>query len=176
MQVEFAEKGAMTLAGMSYYGSLTGEGWSRENPIGQLWERFNRFFDQNPSFAQQQAVKPGIGYEISIWNEEELQESKCFYVFVGVEVQQLDDMPLELVGKVLPASSYAHLTPQGREITTWERTFYDEWLPGSGYQLATYGDYHCQIQAYEEGRFKGLGDLLEESEIDVFIPVENRFV
>lgn len=172
MQVEFVEKGSMALAGMSYYGPLTGEGWSRENPIGQLWERFNRFFDQYPSFSQNQAVNPGIGYEISIWNEDELQESKCFYVFVGVEVHQLDDMSLELVGKVLPASTYAHLMPKGQEITSWERAFYDEWLPSSDYQLAAYGDYHFQIQAYEEGRFKGLGDLLEESEIDVFIPVE----
>jgi len=38
--------------------------------------------------------------------------------------------------------------------------------------LAARGGYHFQIQAYEEGRFKGLGDLLEESEIDVYIPVE----
>jgi len=172
MQVEFVEKGTMALAGMSYYGPLTGEGWSRENPIGQLWERFNQFFDRSPSFSQHQAVNPGIGYEISIWNEEELQASKSFYLFVGVEVAQLEEMPLELVGKVLPAGTYAHLTPKGREITTWERAFYDEWLPGSGYELAARGGYHFQIQAYEEGRFKGLGDLIEESEIDVYIPVE----
>jgi AraC family transcriptional regulator len=118
MEVQFVERGPMTLAGMSYYGPLTGEGWSHENPIGQLWERFNQFFDRTPGYSQGRAVKPGIGYEINIWNEEEYQESKCFYVFVGVEVNQLDDMPLEVVGKVLPAGTYAHLTPRGKEITT----------------------------------------------------------
>lgn len=172
MQVQFVERGSITLAGMCYYGSLTGEGWSRENPIGQLWDRFNRFFDKTPGFSEVHAVNPAIGYEISIWNEEELQESKCFYLFVGVEVDQFDGMPLELVGKVLPASTYAHLTPKGQDITTWESAFYDDWLPGSGFQLLAYGDYHFQIQAYEEGRFKGLGEMLEESEIDVYIPVE----
>jgi AraC family transcriptional regulator len=118
-------------------------------------------------------VNPAIGCEISIWNEEELQESKCFYVFVGIEVEQLDGMPLEVVGKVLPPSTYARLTPKGQEITTWEGTFYEEWLPGSGFQLAAHGGYHFQIQTYEEGRFKGLGELIAESEIDVYVPVEN---
>jgi predicted transcriptional regulator YdeE len=172
MQVEFVERGPMALAGMSYYGPLTGEGWSRENPIGQLWERFNQFFDSTPAFSESRAVKPGIGYEINIWNEKEYQESKCFTVFVGVEVNRHDEMPLQLVGKVLPAGIYAHLTPRGKGITTWEHTFYDEWLPGSGYQLQAFNDYQFQIQAYEEGRFHGLGDLLEQSEIDVYVPVE----
>jgi AraC family transcriptional regulator len=172
MSVQFVDRRPMSLAGMSYYGPLTGEGWSRENPIGQLWERFNRLFDRAPAFSQGRTVNPGIGYEINIWNEKEYNESRCFYVFVGVEVDRLDEMPLEVVGKVLPAGTYAHLTPRGKEITTWERTFYDEWLPGSGYRLRAFDDYHFQIQAYEEGRFHGLGDLLEESEIDIYVPVE----
>lgn len=172
MQVEFVERGPIALAGMSYYGPLTGEGWSRENPIGQLWERFNQFFDSTPAFSNTRVMSPGIGYEIGIWNEEEYQESKCFYVFVGVEVDQSDDMPLELVGKVLPAGTYAHLIPRGREIATWERDFYEGWLPGSGYRVQAQGNYQFQIQAYEEGRFHGLGDMLEESEIDVYIPIE----
>jgi predicted transcriptional regulator YdeE len=172
MKVEFVERGPITFAGMSYYGPLTGEGWSRENPIGQLWQRFNEFFDRTPAFTESRVVNPGIGYEIGIWNEEEYQESKCFYVFVGVEVDRLHDMPLELVGKVLPAGTYAHMTPQGKGISTWERAFYEEWLPGSGYRVQAHNNYQFQIQAYEEGRFHGLGDQLEESEIDVYVPVE----
>ena len=172
MNVQIVEREAITYAGMSYYGPLTGEGWSSENPIGQLWQRFNSFFDDTPAFSQEQAVNPGIGYEISIWSEDELQESKSFYVFVGVEVHDLAGIHPKLVGKVLPATTYAHFTPRGKEITTWERRFYEEWLPASEFRLQAYSNYHFQIQAYEEGRFKGLGDLLEESEIDVYIPVE----
>lgn len=157
---------------MSYYGPLTGEGWSRENPIGQLWQRFNDFFDRTPAFTESRVLNPGIGYELGIWNEEEYQESKCFYVFVGVEVDHLDDLPLVLVGKVLPAGTYAHIMPRGKEITTWERAFYKDWLPGSGYRVQAHNDYQFQIQAYEDGRFHGLGEMLEESEIDVYIPVE----
>lgn len=83
----------------------------------------------------------------------------------------LDDLPLELVGKVLPGGVFAHAVPRGKQITTWEKTLYDEWLPESGYKLAPIGDYHYQLQVYEEGRFKGVGDLLEESEIDVYVPI-----
>lgn len=172
MSVQIVKREATTFAGMSYYGPLTGEGWSRENPIGQWWQRFNRFFDETPAFSQEHAAKPGIGYEISIWSEDELEESKSFYVFVGVEVRQLDGMPPQLVGKALPTTTYAHLTPRGKEIATWERTVYEKWLPASEFHLQSYGDYQFQIQAYEEGRFKGLGDLLEDSEIDVYRPVE----
>jgi len=171
MKPQIIEKDGMTLAGMVYYGPLSGEGWSGENPIGQLWQRFNKFFDKEFKWVENHALTPEVGYEINIWNEEEFQETKCFYVFVGVEVDQLDDMPLELVGKVLPAGTYAHTMPKGQEITTWEDYVYNEWLPESGYQLACFGDYHFQIQRYEEGRFKGLGELLKESEIDVYVPI-----
>ena len=43
MEIQTIEKAELTLAGMVYYGPLTGEGWSEENPIGQLWTRFNPF-------------------------------------------------------------------------------------------------------------------------------------
>jgi len=172
MQAEFVEREPMTLAGMSYYEPLAGTGWSWENSIGQLWQRFNQFFDRTPAFSESRTVSPGIGYELNIWNEEEHQEAKCFHLFVGVEVDQLDEMPLQVVGKVLPAGTCAHLTPKGKDIASWERTFYEGWLPVSGCRVQDFGDYQFQIQAYEEGRFHGLGDLLEESEIDVYVPVE----
>jgi hypothetical protein len=80
-------------------------------------------------------------------------------------------MPLELVGKVLPATAYARAAPRGEQITTWENELYNNWLPTSGYELIPLGDCRFQIQAYEEGRFKGVGDLLAESETDVYVPI-----
>ena len=156
---------------MVFYGALSGEAWSTENPIGQLWQRFNQFFDGNPEWVKKHTIRPEIGYEVNIWNEAESQETGRFYTFVGVEVDSLDDLPLEVVGKVLPAGTFAHAIPKGQQITTWEKDLYEAWLPGSGYELAPIGDYHYQLQVYEDGRFKGVGDLLEESEIDVYTPV-----
>ena len=174
MEPQIVERDRMTLVGMGYYGPLSGEGWSAENPIGQLWQRFNRFWDAKSELIADRVVGPKAAYEVAIWNEEEYQATKSFYVFVGVEVKGLDEVPLELVSKVLPASTYALFTPAGKEITTWENTVYNEWLPESGFELASFHDCHFQIQCYEEGRFKGLGELLEESEIDVYVSLSQK--
>jgi predicted transcriptional regulator YdeE len=72
---------------------------------------------------------------------------------------------------VLPGGVFAHAVPRGKQITTWEKTLYDEWLPETWYKRVPIGDHHFQLQVYEEGRFKGVGDLLEESEIDVYVPI-----
>lgn len=171
MEPKILEKSEMTLAGMSYFGPIGGEGWSHENQIGKLWQRFNSFCETKWSLIEDHVINPKVGYEVSVWNDQEFEETKSVFVYVGVEVEGLEELPLELVFKVLPASTYAKLTPKGKRITTWENGFYQGWLPKSGYQLASYHDYHFQIQAYEDGRFKGLGEQLEESEIDVYVPV-----
>ncbi|MEW6716854.1 MAG: GyrI-like domain-containing protein [Chloroflexota bacterium] len=95
-------------------------------------------------------------------------------MFVGVEIDpgKLEGLPLEMVLRVLPSGKYAFFTPKGKEIHGWEKAFYQEWLPKSGYRLAVFHEYSFQIQAYEERRFKGTGELLEASEIDVYIPIE----
>ena len=134
MEPQMVQRDRMTLVGMDYYGPLSGEGWSAENPIGQLWQRFNRFWDAKSELIADRVVDPKAAYEVAIWNEEEYQATKSFYVFVGVEVKGLDEVPLELVNKVLPASTYALFAPAGKEITTWENAVYNEWLPESGYE------------------------------------------
>lgn len=172
MEPQLIEQGRKFMVGMNWYGKLTGEGWSAENPIGQLWTRFNTFWDAYAAALEPHVIRPEIGYEINIWNNRESEKTGRFYTFVGVEVDTLDFvLPLQLAAKVLPATTYTHLVARGQAITTWERAFYNEWLPDAGYKLAGWHDYHFQIQAYDERRFKGLGDLLAESEIDVFVPV-----
>lgn len=172
MNPQLIEQGKKILVGMIWYGKLSGEGWSAENPIGQVWTRFNAFWDAHGAALKPHVVRSEIGYEVNIWNNQESEETGRFYTFVGVEVDGLEfTLPPQLVVKILPATTYAHLTARGAAITSWERTLYNEWLPQSGYKLASWYDYHYQIQAYEEGRFKGVGDLLAESEVDVFVPV-----
>jgi predicted transcriptional regulator YdeE len=163
----------VTLLGLEYYGPLTGEGWSAGNAVGQLWQRFGNIWDRHKDVIKDKIIKPEIGYELMVWNETEFQDTKNFYIYVGAEIDpdQLADLPLEMVVRVLPGGSYASFTVKGEKITTWEDEFYKNWLPESGYQLKSYHDYNFQIQAYEAGRFKGLGDLLEESEIDILIPI-----
>ncbi|MCK4693786.1 MAG: GyrI-like domain-containing protein [Anaerolineales bacterium] len=171
MDPEILERGKMNLVGMTYYGPIGGAGWSEENQIGKLWQRFNKFCETKWGSIEDRAINPKLGYEVSIWNEDEFKETGGFCIFVGVEVDHLEEVPLELFGKVLPAGTYAYFTPKGKEITTWEDDFYKGWLIKSGYQLSAVGNYSFQVQCYEDGRFKGV-DNLEESEIDVYIPIE----
>jgi len=176
MEPQLIQKDQMTFIGLEYFGPLTGEGWTAENAVGQIWKRFGEIWDKRKDVIEAKIIKPEIGYELMIWNEGEFQETKNFYIFVGSEIdpKQLFTLPMEMVVRVLPACTYAFFTARGRNITRWEDDFYKQWLPESGYKLGSIYDYSFQIQAYEEGRFKGLGDLLEESEVDVLIPVEKK--
>ncbi len=174
MEIHTIEKAAFTLAGMVYFGPLTGEGWSKENPIGQLWTRFSQAFGKHTEWVAAHVRNQRISYEVNIYNEAEFQETKCFYTFVGVEVDGLEDLPYEMVGKIVPAGTYAHAIPRGDEIRTWEAALYEEWLPGSGFEAVKLGEYAYQLQVYEEGRFQGPGEQLVESEIDVFVPIVQK--
>jgi predicted transcriptional regulator YdeE len=173
MEPKIVERTKMMLVGLEYYGPLTGEGWSEENTIGQLWGRYTQIWEKREAALAGKIVHPEVSYELGIWNEEEFQTTKNFYIFVGAEVDpaQLDDLPLELVVRILPGGTYASATPKGKEIGSWEGSLYNEWLPQSGYRLAVIRDYSFQIQAYEQGRFKGAGEQLAESEIGVYVPV-----
>jgi hypothetical protein len=51
--------------------------------------------------------------------------------------------------------------------------FYNEWLPESGYRCAKFDGYSYQVQAYENGRFKGISqNEIINSEIDVIVPLD----
>lgn len=169
MDVEIIEREPMRLAGVSYYGPMTGEGWSKDNPIGQLWTRFVEFWNAKVGLLEGRMVNKDIHYEVHIWNQVQFDESGVFRTFVGVEVESLDDLPLELEGKYLPATKYAKVTARGEEIKTWESQW-TEVLPPDKYKLAKYDGMEYLIQCYDE-RFKGLENI-PESEMDILVPLE----
>jgi len=105
-----------------------------------------------------------------VWSSDEETAAKgLFDIFAGVEIENLDDVPVELLVKVLPPTRYAVFTLQGEEITSdWSRLIYQEWLPVSGYESA----YQYNFQYYDE-RFKGI-DKIAESAIDVYVPVKSK--
>jgi AraC family transcriptional regulator len=107
-----------------------------------------------------------VGYEVWL-SDEETAAKGDFEIFVGLEIEELKDIPVELLIKILPPTKYAVFTLEGQEITSdWPRQIYQEWLPGSGYQEA----YKYNIQLYDQ-RFKGL-DKIDESAIDVYVPIK----
>jgi AraC family transcriptional regulator len=165
MTPKIVEKGSITLVGMDFCGDpyTKAGGWSQENEIGKLWQRFMRFYDKNKDRIQNRVSESG--YEV--WVEtEDMKARKDKYIFVGVEVERVGELPLELVAKVLPATTYAVFTVKGEEITSdWGTRIYKGWLPQSGYEEA----HPYLIEFYDSERFKGMDN--PESELDLYLPV-----
>jgi predicted transcriptional regulator YdeE len=107
----------------------------------------------------------GVAYEVHIYHQETLQTGE-FEVFVGMEVQALDRVPIEFSVKILPPVTYAVFALVGEQITAdWSQMLYQDWLPQSSYELV--GDYG--IQRYDE-RYKGV-DRTAESVLEFHVPV-----
>ena len=166
MEVEVIEKDQMLLVGLSFFGDpfKSSAGWTEENEIGRLWVRFMNFLESQG--ARIQHIKEHeVSYEVHI-EHPETQEKGEYEVFVGLEVAKLKDLPVELLVKVLPPTSYAVFTLTGEEITSdWHQMIHRDWLPESGYRIA----FDYAIERYDE-RFKGL-DRIAESVLEVYIPV-----
>jgi len=168
MEPRIVERGEIILAGMVFYGDPVGSagGWSQENEIGKLWTRFNTFWDAKQELIRN-VVAPNVGYEVHI-EPEEYAETRNFYVMVGVQVDKVQPLPLELSFKVLPATTYAVFTLRGSEITSnWPDRIYQEWLPNSAYEEA----HKFTVEYYGPG-FKGMDD--PESELEIHVPVKPK--
>ncbi|MFX0170340.1 MAG: GyrI-like domain-containing protein [Candidatus Hodarchaeota archaeon] len=94
-------------------------------------------------------------------------ETRNYFVLVGVEVDNVEEVPLEMFAKILSKTKYVFFT------TTMENKFerggyiYKKWLPENNYEQA----FPYVIQLYDNRRYKGLED--PNSEIDWFIPIKN---
>jgi AraC family transcriptional regulator len=168
MEPQLAEMDQLTLLGFSFFGDpfrLSG-GWTEENEIGRLWARFMAFLDEHRS-RMRQVTSWDVMYELHVEHPETAQTGE-FEVFAGLQVEGLEDVPVELTCKVLPPTTYAVFTLRGEQITSDWNMLMSEWLSRSGYQRAhPYG-----FQRYDE-RFKGM-DQIEKSVLDVYVPVEKK--
>ena len=157
------ERGRILLVGMDYFGNPTANaaGWSEHNAIGQLWKRFNGFYDANKDSIRHLVSESG--YEVWV-GVEGVTTAPNASIFVGVEVREIEDLPLALVAKVLPKTRYAVFTLKGEQIKKdWGKIW--EWLPQAGHTSS----HKYLLEYYDVRRFKGLGN--PESELDFMIPV-----
>jgi predicted transcriptional regulator YdeE len=158
----------MILAGLSFFGDPFGisTAWSEENEIGRLWKRFMAFVGEHGDRILY-ATGAQAMYEVHVYHPETAETGEV-EVFVGLEVEQLDDLPLELLAKILPPTRYAVFTLQGEEIVSdWPLLIYEDWLPASAYQNA----HPYSFQRYDE-RFLGM-DRVEESVLEVYVPISS---
>jgi AraC family transcriptional regulator len=136
---------------------------AEQNEVGELWKRFVGFCQSKENPIKHAVTK--AGYEV--WFDFEVKgDTPNKYTFVGIEVEKIEDPPLELVAKFLPETRYAVFTLKGSEIKTGLPRIWKEWLPES--ELVKSYDY--LIEYYDFRRFKGLYD--PDSELDFMVPVK----
>lgn len=169
MEPEIRALPEIVLAGFNFFGNPFHQsgGWTEENEIGRLCQRFYQYFLAHaghfPGLVSEKEM-----LEMHILHDESRRTGE-YEIFVGVQLKEACPLPAALSLKILPAATYAVFTLGGETISSdWERIIYTDWMNASVYESAD--DY--SIQWYDE-RFKGL-DHLEESVLDVYIPVRLR--
>ena len=155
----------VVLLGYSFYGDpfTQSAGWTEENEIGKLWQRFMKFWEiegrENPALSDR------YWYEIHT-ETPETTEKGFFDVFVGAESDNTDGSIPGPLYKILPSGEYALFTMRGKDIFgDWFQSMMSRWLPEAGLKQR----FPVLIQRYDE-RFKGM-DRIDESELDILIPV-----
>ena len=166
MRPFISKKPEMNIVGMSFYGDPfnTYGGWDGENEIGRVWSRFMKFMEANATKIEN-ITKSGVFYEVHIYDEETIAKG-VFEVFVGVRVNKIKDIPVELLVKTLPASEYAVFTFKGTAISSDWYLSIDQWVATAGYRRVP----SFMFQYYDE-RFKGV-DNIAASVLDVYVSVE----
>jgi AraC family transcriptional regulator len=165
MLPKITQKKKIILVGMDFFGNPYEKagGWSEQNAIGQLWKRFENFY-QNKKDSIKHPVSES-GYELWIDFEGE-KETKNKYIFVGVEVEKIEDLPLELVAKILPETRYAVFTLKGQQIKSgWPNQIWNQWIPEAGLETS----FNFLMECYDSQRFKGMND--PDSELDIYVPI-----
>ena len=160
------EKEKRYFAGYSFYGDpfASSGAWTEENEIGSLWKRFMEFFEMRADEIPPSAIT-NIGYEMHIWNQS-VMETGQYEIFVGMEVKDLERIPVDLSVKILPEMKFAVFTLSGVTIANDLSAQMTGWLDAAG--LKQTGNFVYNL--YDE-RYKGT-DNLEESEIEVYVPVD----
>jgi len=169
MEPKIIDRNQLIIAGMVYYGNPfhAADASPDQNEVGKLWGCFNTYYEKNTERFTGE-VNPKMAWELHITTDE-YEETKEYYVMVGVEVSEIADLPLPIFAKVLPAGSYAVFTLRGEEmVKDWGKAIYKEWLPASEYEEAL----QITLEKYDEDRFRGWGE--PDSEVEIWVPVKAK--
>ncbi len=93
-------------------------------------------------------------------------ESPNFTYMIAMEVSSLDNIPDDMIGRKIPAATYAVFTAKGpitKAVQDATRYIYSTWLPESGYEHAMTAD----LEVYDE-RSQPDSDT---AEVDIYIPI-----
>ena len=167
MDPSIIEEKVFRLLGCVFYGDPfhSAKEWSYENEIGKLWQRFGKLSYKYSKLLSRICNNWNIGYELHL-EPEEFMKTKRYYVMVGMEVNNVEEIPLEMFVKVLPKTTYVIFTTKNEDRFKIGSYIYREWMPNHGYEQA----YPYVVQCYNK-QYK-LED--PKSEIEWYIPVKKN--
>ena len=158
MEITFKEMPALYIVG---YPTLLHMSKVHEE-IPPLWDKLR---NTKSEIKNQVSPPQCIGLE---YYQPDFMETNLFWYMPAFIVEQLDEIPMLMCAKSIPAGFYAIFTHRG-PITTIHQSFdyfYREWLPASDYEMRLPYDF----EFYDE-RFKGMD---ENSALDIYVPVKKK--
>ena len=165
MEGQLTDQPDIHLAGVSFFGDpfSAHAGWTEENEIGRLWQRFFRLREILKETAPK-ALSRRM-YEVHLIGDEFLETGE-YEVFLGYEITSREMVPPLMLRKSLPGGRRALFTVKGESIADMDcYASMQNWLEQQGLQREGGWTYNL----YDD-RFLGM-DRLSESVLDVVIPV-----
>lgn len=155
------------LLGCVFYGDPfhSAEEWSHENEVGKLWQRYGALYYKYSVLIKKISINNNIGWELHL-EPEEYKETKNYYIMVGMEMSNIDEIPLEMFAKILPKTSYIVFTSSMANKFEMGCFVYKNWMPKNNYEQ----NFPYVLQMYDRYRYKELDD--PKSELDWYIPVK----
>lgn len=135
--------------GLTYFGN------NANGEIPNLWEAFNNHYR-----SIKQKSKSMFCYGIC---DSDMDSEGRFHYTAAAEVDIFEDVPEDMVTKVVPEGKYLVYTYGGaiKDLGDFYNNIFTKWLPASKCEL----DYRPQLELYDE-RFMNNG------EFDIYIPIK----
>ena len=166
MEPKIVDKEEIILVGFSFFGDPFAEsgGWTEGNEIGRLWSRFEAYLAAHPDRIKHLKSRTEA-LEVHVETEETAARGHR-EVFVGVEVDELEDVPVEVLVKVLPPARYAVFSLVGEQITSDWSKIMDEWMTGEHDKAVKYvyrfvDDDHMIFEMHDLGIVPGETMVIE---------------
>lgn len=160
MEPRIERRGALSLVGLMYYGE------NKNNEIPAVWNEFMPYLCATPGQVPNRTPdRESFGL---CFYTGSFAATGFFYYLAAVPVTKLDEIPMPLVGKTIPAAEYAVFSHRG-PVAGLKQLYgyaYGTWLPSSGYE----NPYNYDFEYYGKD-FAGDGpDALTE----IWIPVKRQ--
>lgn len=167
MDFEIIERQELLLLGMDFFGDPYAETEDLDmNAVGRLWQLFTDNFEKRAAQLRNLVSRSHFEVWIDFEDERDKITNKNEYIFIGVEINNTNDVPLEFVVKKLPATRYLKFLLQGTQITSnWPEKI-EDLLYSQGFSRS----YDYLVERYDEHRFKSISD--PSSEVEIWVPIK----